>query len=261
MSHLRLKLPWRRKPPLKDPYYDVKSGARSIDTDVCDRCFNIPWEKLVQSAGSGTTATELPEIAGFQPTCRICVLLQNVDLSAFENLWPETKSEDEDSTHHTNELSAMICLDFGNKGTLFSIVGLKDSGDIARAPGSRPGNIDISQTRRWIAKCQTDHQQCEKDIDSRWKLQNLRVIDCERRAVVFLPLECQFVALSYVWGPLTAYSAGEEYLETPPKTIAQSIQFTQELGHKYLWVDRYVNFASPLCFVHPLTVTMHRPRR
>jgi hypothetical protein len=215
-----------------DPYHEVNTGIRTESPDVCDRCFNIPWKELLLLSQS---TTPLPEISGFQTTCRICVLLQNTDLATLKAFWPQLELESEGQTGDTIGLSGMVSLDLSRNGQ-FIITRLKGH---ARARDLRQGEIDTGLIKRWITECQNSHQRCVKDTGCRSKLQNLRVIDCERRIVVSSPLECKFVALSYVWGTPSAFSTGEDNMETPPKTIAQSIYFTRKLGYKYLWVDKY----------------------
>jgi hypothetical protein len=217
-----------------DPYHEVNTGIRTESPDVCDRCFNIPWKELLLLS-QFTAPRVVPEVLGFQSTCRICVLLQNTDLATVKAFWPQLELESEDQTRDTIGLSGMVSLDISRNGQ-FIITRLKGH---ARAHDLRQGEIDTGLIKRWIRGCQNDHQRCVKDIGCRSKLQNLRVIDCEQRIVVSSPLECKFVALSYVWGTSSAYSTGEDNVETPPKTIAQSIYFTRKLGYKYLWVDKY----------------------
>jgi hypothetical protein len=64
---------------------------------------------------------------------------------------------------------------------------------------------------------------------------DLKVIDCDTRTVVNAPLDCRWVALSYVWGP----PPYDETLQSPPQVIEDSIEVCELLGYRYLWVDRY----------------------
>ena len=62
----------------------------------------------------------------------------------------------------------------------------------------------------------------------------LRVIDCQARAIVDAPPGCKYLALSYVWGQCTSTS-----LDDAPKVVNHSIDVTQALHFRYLWIDRY----------------------
>jgi hypothetical protein len=55
---------------------------------------------------------------------------------------------------------------------------------------------------------------------------------------------CVYVALSYVWGkPVRDYDddpcSGDELPEALPATVEDAIIATQQLGYRYLWVDKY----------------------
>jgi hypothetical protein len=73
----------------------------------------------------------------------------------------------------------------------------------------------------------------------------LRVIDCHTHTIIHAPAECQYVALSYVWGCSTSTSTDarpqdiQPTLENAPKVINDAIDVTLKLRLRYLWVDRY----------------------
>ncbi|KAF2249688.1 HET-domain-containing protein, partial [Trematosphaeria pertusa] len=69
----------------------------------------------------------------------------------------------------------------------------------------------------------------------------LKAIDCEERKVVRAPGDCNFVALSYVWGDSSTISpfSGVILPQNLPATIEDSIQVARQLGYRFLWVDRY----------------------
>lgn len=80
-----------------------------------------------------------------------------------------------------------------------------------------------------------------------------RVIDVESKRVVQIPEpDCQFVTLSYVWGPrLPSPPYIEEAtldniealqstgLRKLPKTVEDAISICKHLNKQYLWIDRY----------------------
>lgn len=71
-------------------------------------------------------------------------------------------------------------------------------------------------------------------------LQNLKVIDCATRTLVYAPADCVYLALSYVWGTNQDCSSLDGNL---PQSIEDSLRTVLLLGHRYLWVDRYVCIA------------------
>jgi hypothetical protein len=117
--------------------------------------------------------------------------------------------------------------------------------------------VDLGLVRSWIYRCRTKHDlscgglrlRCTSIIR-----RDLRVLDVRCRRVVTAPENCQFIALSYVWGshenqPFKSLrsnslnSHGElKELEIPPEiklpaTIEDAIQITSEVGISYIWID------------------------
>ena len=117
--------------------------------------------------------------------------------------------------------------------------------------------VDLELIRSWLYSCRSKHDlsceglrlRCSSIIGG-----DLRVLDVRCRRVVTAPENCQFTALSYVWGPhekqpfkslksnsLNTHGELKE-LEIPPEvklpaTIEDAIQITSELGIRYIWVD------------------------
>ncbi|KAK3371063.1 heterokaryon incompatibility protein-domain-containing protein [Lasiosphaeria ovina] len=120
---------------------------------------------------------------------------------------------------------------------------LEDSG--LPALGGRqihPGSIDFNILNGWLDYCKNHHgETCGPFPGYPQRLPNLRVIDCETRAIVTAPEGCRFVALSYVWGSQGAKDAGRRSLlpDHVPRTIGDALQGTLRLGLRYLWVDQY----------------------
>jgi hypothetical protein len=80
------------------------------------------------------------------------------------------------------------------------------------------------------------------------------VIDYHTRRVVTASPQCEYIALSYVWGPpnldesaSTIHTSGEALPNTLPSTIEDAIAVVGQLGFRYLWVDRYcINQNDPV---------------
>ncbi|KAF2671595.1 HET-domain-containing protein [Microthyrium microscopicum] len=120
----------------------------------------------------------------------------------------------------------------------------------ARATGTK---VDYDLIRYWISACESNHDEdCNHSIWPGLPEQhtNFLVIDVELRCVVPAPPDCQFVALSYVWGKdikalkrLT--TANYKELCKPggllkseiPGTIWDALDVTENIGQKYCWVD------------------------
>lgn len=118
---------------------------------------------------------------------------------------------------------------------------------------------------KWYDECRNNHRECSRprivseaifetpegqEVPEPKLPPGTRFIDVQKMRLVTAKNECEFVALSYVWG-----KPENENLQTKmhnvvargeddglrnwifPKTIADGISLTAELGIKYLWVD------------------------
>ncbi|EOA87548.1 uncharacterized protein SETTUDRAFT_109438, partial [Exserohilum turcica Et28A] len=97
--------------------------------------------------------------------------------------------------------------------------------------------INFNRLKAWLHTCLTDHVHQEPEAAS--SIANLRVIDCHHsgRVVVPAPTECEYVALSYVWG--VQGPGNFEDADGFPPTVMDAVIATKKLGYRYLWVDRY----------------------
>ncbi|KAF8864497.1 HET-domain-containing protein, partial [Acephala macrosclerotiorum] len=90
----------------------------------------------------------------------------------------------------------------------------------------------------WISACVKHHDAACLPVATK-DLEEVRLIDVESRQVVKYPgLDCQYVALSYVWGDVTqgVYKLGD-ILHALPRTLEDAISFTKKLGKRYIWID------------------------
>jgi hypothetical protein len=273
------------------PYSDVKFAKSA---DVCDRCAHIPWKALLEGTGSlkRIRIKESQEVLK-QSFCRICrflawimeeeglgdglyVLLPRDTPILREGCYKIDKCSGTLEVHKSdrdNEVEQSLGRD---REVLSSLITLQGRQEYISAPhfmltNSTPDDaaferrchhsqeIDARQIRDWVEECETNHHiGCTMDAATQTALRELRVIDCEMRIVVRAPPDCRYTALSYVWGPPSDVS---ESIQEPPKTIAQSMLFTQKLGYKYLWVDRYVSPCYPQKVFTKLTMIVYQSRR
>lgn len=95
----------------------------------------------------------------------------------------------------------------------------------------------LQDVSSWLKDCTRRHAECKNEVTLRATLKELKVIDCITRTIVAAPRGCRYVALSYVWGADQTISSLDGNLL---QTIEDSIQVVLALGHRYLWIDRYV---------------------
>ena len=105
--------------------------------------------------------------------------------------------------------------------------------------------INLPLVQEWLQHCRKKHS-CAMRFS---RPLQLRMIDCRTLEIVTAPPNCNYFALSYVWGGIssttlpdnTATLAPEPSndLRTAAPVIRDAIEVVQSLGWRYLWVDKY----------------------
>lgn len=114
---------------------------------------------------------------------------------------------------------------------------LVDSGsDVSQSAQAPQPAIDFSEVSKLIQHCQQSHRDCQKKTITSWQPIPICLIDCYSRKLVQTTSSESYVALSYVWGKV---SAGTLDNETLPRTLEDAIQVTRSLGFKYIWIDQF----------------------
>ncbi|ORY17831.1 heterokaryon incompatibility protein-domain-containing protein [Clohesyomyces aquaticus] len=241
------------------------STSISDNDNICARCTKVPWLDLARSK-SGPSAPKISIIETHatlrDSSCRVCRLLalikppsldDNVELVATESL--------------DTRLDGILKFRPGLSLSMGIGVSHQELSKFDNIPLSSPSaTINFDIVERWMEICRNDHrddckpgsairkpsrpvrdlrQALTRDLlvpppqSSSETLQNLKVIDCHKRRVVSAPKNCQYVALSYVWGQLPLQGSRSISLNELPRTIEDSMQVVCKLGFRYLWVDRY----------------------
>ncbi|CZT13273.1 uncharacterized protein RCO7_05299 [Rhynchosporium graminicola] len=102
--------------------------------------------------------------------------------------------------------------------------------------------FNVAITKHWLEFCRSNHfDDCHPT--ALVGLSSFRVIDCSTRTITNVPQDCQYIALSYVWGqgqPTDQNdNTGDPSIQSAPKVITDSIEVATLLGFRYIWVDRY----------------------
>ncbi|KAJ4352114.1 uncharacterized protein N0V89_007460 [Didymosphaeria variabile] len=110
-----------------------------------------------------------------------------------------------------------------------------------------PLRINFPLIRNWLKHCKNNHS-----CTSRWsRPSDLHLIDCKSLDIVTAPPNCNYFALSYVWGkkgsestPAPASSqrptpSTRDLLRAAAPVVRDAIKVVQSLGSRYLWVDQY----------------------
>ena len=111
---------------------------------------------------------------------------------------------------------------------------------VASSTGTANLSTRLDFVRSCIKLCANRHSDACRPVRTQ-QLEGIRLLDVKARKVVRYPKHgMEYVALSYVWGPITQrfFDTGDELgQEKLPKSIEDAIWFTQQLGKQYLWVD------------------------
>ncbi|KAM0437847.1 hypothetical protein ACHAPT_002212 [Fusarium lateritium] len=108
-----------------------------------------------------------------------------------------------------------------------------------------PNRINFEAIKDWLTYCTAHHAATCKILPGyQHQPSCLKVIECETGAIIKAPEDCEFAALSYVWGSPQVNKVGTTsktgfLLQDLPRTISDAIQVTMQLNLKYLWVDQY----------------------
>ncbi|ETS81726.1 hypothetical protein PFICI_06728 [Pestalotiopsis fici W106-1] len=248
------------------------SGA-DIDMDgVCTRCRSIPWDELACSepptCEEGVQIIEIPESHDhlLNSACRICRLFATIKPEVASPNFGKVKegprpTEKAPETCVLTRFSARSALceavdtnvEFGVPndgnilGMMFNDVGRPNwfwkAGFLGIQQLTRKADFGIhcidSSTANFdmikscLSICQNTHAACSATKGA--PIPGLQVIDCMRTLpeVIVAPTDCEYVALSYVWGPTPWTGAGFS------PVIMDAMTATVKLGLQYLWVDRH----------------------
>ena len=103
--------------------------------------------------------------------------------------------------------------------------------------------VDFGILKGWLDFCGINHVNTCALVNQR-PLMGLRVIDCLTGKIVQATPDCDYLALSYVWGS-TAFSdeGNQDDLNlidgSAPNLVNDAIVVTKRLGYRYIWIDRY----------------------
>lgn len=101
--------------------------------------------------------------------------------------------------------------------------------------------IDFKPLKVALDNCLQSHPTCQLRFHQ--ELSTTRMIDVAARKVVACPPQCEYLALSYVWGGIIPPHGALE-AKTLPQTIEDAITITEKLGRRYLWVSVHTHLQE-----------------
>ncbi|KAH7068673.1 heterokaryon incompatibility protein-domain-containing protein [Paraphoma chrysanthemicola] len=221
--------------------------------DVCDICWDIPWEKLT-STFDRTTCDLEPFVLGDRKqlkasTCPVCRFLglvteeHDINVETASLRWCDVTANSQDVA----TVSLHGVRDGNQPRPHFIVTSLGLDAVHSRLEHIYPQKIDIDLVKSWLTECDRDHDACKSDRTSEDDLSHaIKLIDCVARKVVPGNLTYSYATLSYCWGSSQTRGEGFPFDDSCfqlepclPATIEDSIVLTKALGIQYLWVDRY----------------------
>lgn len=115
-----------------------------------------------------------------------------------------------------------------------------------------PQNLDVDLARSWIKTCVNEHSSCRGEKQTSMRSVRIRLIDTARSCIIDAPDDCEYAALSYVWGEtakhklkLQGFNSGllqregflAENSHLLSRTVSDAIFLCRKLDIRYLWVD------------------------
>jgi hypothetical protein len=110
--------------------------------------------------------------------------------------------------------------------------------------------IDWEWVREWLEESSKENSSMSEAFLLQRALIDVRVVDVDQACIVSLPSDCEYVALSYVWGKISGNrlqctTSNLDSLQQPgalksadlPQTITDAIRACQQLHQQFLWVD------------------------
>jgi hypothetical protein len=103
----------------------------------------------------------------------------------------------------------------------------------ACSPRPLENKLDLSILLQALNHCLHTHNRCHAEKPP--ELLTTQMVDVVERTVIPCPQDCDYVALSYVWGGVQPSPGALEH-RCLPQTIEDAIVVTRALGRRYLWV-------------------------
>jgi hypothetical protein len=221
------------------PARNTRLASQENAGDVCRRCSRM-WRTFAYGRSPaeyiGKIRETREELA--DSGCRICRLIAHVAFTHRITATPLTMRWDPNDGHQSCIEISFTWPKIIESTSPMLLLSRLDKDSISSRLDELPAKeLDMTAARRWINHCKDQHGYGCKPL-SQTRLSALKVIDCKQRAIVPLLPNCEYVALSYVWGSVS--NSASERLEDAPATIEDSITVTLALGYHYIWVDRYV---------------------
>lgn len=93
-----------------------------------------------------------------------------------------------------------------------------------------------------MRNCVQSHGQTCRPMSKSSRIPGFKVIEVSSREVIEASDQCEYLALSYVWGD----HQNSDDLGNAPQVIKDTFTVAENLGLKYVWIDKYASTYNPL---------------
>lgn len=225
---------------------------------ICDQCSKVDWASVPSLAAADKVHYCVQKLRSINESsgqlaassCKICRILSLIVLSpslgqrqrflyaeplSYQLFSPEILRLKTDGvtvlSHSSNKYNEWS---IGRSKYLVAVTRSSNSSSLIL-----PSSIDYNMFKRLLSSCKENHgTACS--TRSPYQITGLKVIDVSLRTVVEAPEDCQYLALSYVWGRQVDPFTGD-VLQCVSPLIEDAMSVTIALGYNYLWIDRYVS--------------------
>lgn len=248
----------RKSISTKPPQRRLETISQEIDSSdsnptggaLCTRCASVDLDAALSSEQEAILVEELGPITAWSTnSCILCKLLASRIPGWWTRVSPagyRLATTNSHSVRVKNNIPLLQALPPTNllelyydyHRTRFYFVPQNEGFEPIRS--LKTSSIDFSVLKDWLDLCQTMHTQVCNDHGREPKtVEHFKLIDCHTRQIVTAQ-NVDYVTLSYVWGPTEkCHEFSEQLPPTLPTTIEDAITVTQNLGLRYIWIDRY----------------------
>lgn len=261
-AELQAKRVYKRFSPHNPPEH--KTLGEPAPDFVCDKCSAVDWAQLPRLADN--CARDVPVwtmvLASLDHSsaelsaspCKVCRLLSYVKLPrydghhcalyAYSGLWTYTQLRVISEELHGSSKKKLDSLSYEEEFPSLTVIGPGDHKDLTsmKTQPDHVNPIHYDALANIMRDCLRNHKKTCKNpyLSKVTDIPGLQVIDSEARKVVKAPPQCQYLALSYVWGKVKH----SDDLNNSPPVIADTFTVCARLGLKYMWIDQYASIPS-----------------
>lgn len=226
---------------------------------VCEKCNGVDWVRVanlkdiyrgqrypwrVAIPSLDSTSAELSA-----SPCKVCRILSAIKPSTYDGhqcvlyayrdwlgytqlrvISQQVHGLDTRNLHMYSDQEVFPCL---------TVIGSSDDQDL-KGMEIQPIRIDskcYEDLKGLMRNCAQSHGQTCRPMSKSSRISGFKVIEVSSRKVIEASDQCEYLALSYVWGD----REHSDDLGAAPPVIKDTFSVAENLGLKYVWIDKYAS--------------------